>query len=145
MSRQNLGEHPLPRLRDRIVAAVRVGHRHVFFAAKVARHVENRALALVLHDRTKLTDQRVIGDQIRLHGAVPVRQRHVDDHFFGPRDAGIVDQEIHIAEQLHRTLIQRVQRGRVTDIDIRHGGDAGFRVRVTNAAQFLDDFVTRFL
>ena len=97
----------MPRLRDRIVAAVRVGHRHVLLSAKVARHVENRALAFVLHDRTKLTDQRVIGDQIRLHGAVPVRQRHVDDHFFGPRNAGIVDQEIHIAEQFHRTLVQR--------------------------------------
>lgn len=46
MPRQNLGQRPLPGFGNGIIAAVGIGHRHVFLAAKVRADVENVARAL---------------------------------------------------------------------------------------------------
>ena len=145
MSRQNLCEYPLTRFRYGVVASIGIGHRNVLFATEVARYIQNRALALVFHHWAELANQRVVGDQIRFHGAVPVRKRHVHHHLFRAGNTRVVNQEIDIAEQLDGSVIERIQGLGVTHINIGHDADPGVGLWIANSAQFFNDLFPRFL
>ena len=111
-----LDHRPLARLADRVITAVGVGHGQILLAAEVARHVEHVAAALLLHQWQHLVHQRVVRHQVGVQRGGPGLQVHVDDHVFGTRHAGVVDQVVDAAEGGQRGLhggLERVQLAHV--------------------------------
>ncbi len=98
-----------------------------------------------LHGRRVLSDQRVVRDQVRLHGPIPVLQTHVDDHLLRPRDAGVVHQDVDPGEDLHRVVVQPLQRRLLADVHAGEDHDALLGLGVADLPQLAGDGRPRLL
>ena len=134
----------MSRFGHRVVRPVGIGNGDVLFAPEVTRNVEDRAFPTILHKRTELTDQAVVRDQVGFHGAVPILQGHVHNHFFGTGNARVIDQEVHLTKEIYCMLMKGIQRLWIPYVDIREDVDAGLWVWIANTPQLVRDFLSRF-
>ena len=144
-AREVLDQRTLPRLRHRIVRAVRIRHGDVLLAAEVGADIEDVARPLPLHERHDLLDERVVRGEVGVQRVAPVLGQDVHRHLLGAGDAGVVDEVVDAAEGLERRGDRLRQRRLVGDVDVGEQAHALLGAVVADLLELAHDLVAQLL